>query len=84
MILYLSNYAADLPRARAELLLANNYHPGDTIHLFGFSRGAYTARSVGGLIILLGILTKKGMDSFYQIYSDYTAGKLRNPQFVSR
>lgn len=30
--------------------LARNYEPGDRIHLFGFSRGAYTARSLGGLI----------------------------------
>jgi len=36
--------------------LGNNYHPGDEIYLFGFSRGAYTARSLGGLINLAGIL----------------------------
>lgn len=36
--------------------LGNNYHPGDEIFLFGFSRGAYTARSLGGLINLAGIL----------------------------
>lgn len=31
------------------------YEPGDRIYLFGFSRGAYTARSLGGLIGLCGI-----------------------------
>lgn len=31
-------------------LLIENYETGDEIYLFGFSRGAYTARSLGGLI----------------------------------
>jgi hypothetical protein len=63
--------------------LAHNYHPGDTIHLFGFSRGAYTARSICGLICRLGILTKRGMDGFYQIYKDYMEGNmLKKPGYV--
>ncbi|KAF8542798.1 hypothetical protein BDD12DRAFT_727926 [Trichophaea hybrida] len=62
--------------------LAHNFHPSDTIHLFGFSRGAYTARSICGLICRLGILTKRGMDRFYQIYKDYMAGRLREPGYV--
>ncbi len=36
--------------------LGNNYAPGDEIYIFGFSRGAYTARSLGGLIALAGTL----------------------------
>lgn len=36
--------------------LIDTYHPGDRIFLFGFSRGAYTARAVAGLIHLLGLL----------------------------
>ena len=36
--------------------LAKHYRPGDQIYLFGFSRGAYTARVLGGLVHLLGIL----------------------------
>ena len=35
--------------------LGNNYSPGDEIYIFGFSRGAYTARSLAGLINLAGI-----------------------------
>lgn len=31
------------------------YEPGDRIYLFGFSRGAYTVRSLGGLIGLCGV-----------------------------
>jgi uncharacterized protein (DUF2235 family) len=37
----------------AALLLA--YEPGDKIFLFGFSRGAYTVRSLGGVLGLCGI-----------------------------
>ncbi len=32
------------------------YEPGDEIHLFGFSRGAYTARSLAGMMRASGIL----------------------------
>ena len=38
--------------------LADNYQIGDEIYLFGFSRGAYTARSLAGLIRNIGILKK--------------------------
>jgi uncharacterized protein (DUF2235 family) len=37
--------------------LENVYDPGDRIFLFGFSRGAFTARSVGGMIAGLGVPT---------------------------
>ena len=37
--------------------LANNYQKGDEIYIFGFSRGAFTARSLAGLIGLSGLLT---------------------------
>src|ERR1044071_9731062 len=36
--------------------LAENYIFGDRIFLFGFSRGAYTARSLAGLIRKCGLL----------------------------
>ena len=35
-----------------------NHAPGDEIYLFGFSRGAYTARSLAGLIRNCGILAR--------------------------
>ena len=38
--------------------LAQNYEPGDEIFIIGFSRGAYTARSVAGMIGRVGLLTK--------------------------
>jgi uncharacterized protein (DUF2235 family) len=35
--------------------LAYVWDPGDDIYLFGFSRGAYTARSLGGMIAYFGV-----------------------------
>ncbi|MGI9363126.1 MAG: DUF2235 domain-containing protein [Parasphingorhabdus sp.] len=40
--------------------ILNLYEPGDRIFLFGFSRGAYTARCVTNLISLCGIPTTDG------------------------
>lgn len=51
--------------------LANNYHHGDEIFLLGFSRGAFTARSIGGLIGEIGLLTKKGLNSLPEVYADF-------------
>ena len=39
--------------------LVGNYESGDKIYLFGFSRGAYTARSLAGMIRNIGILHKR-------------------------
>lgn len=41
--------------------LALNWEPGDEIFVFGFSRGAYTARSLTGLIARIGLLTAEAM-----------------------
>ncbi len=41
------------------LFLVNNYDPGDRIYIFGFSRGAYTARSLAGLIAMCGVLDRR-------------------------
>jgi len=54
--------------------LIHNFDPGDRIYLFGFSRGAYTARSLAGLIRNSGIL-KRGQESHRDeaiaLYRDY-------------
>lgn len=44
---------------RAYRLLSDNFDPGDEIFLFGFSRGAYTARSLAGLIRNCGVLRRE-------------------------
>ena len=41
--------------------LAQNYEPGDEIFIVGFSRGAYTARSVAGMVGRVGLLTKRSL-----------------------
>lgn len=38
--------------------LVFNYEPGDEIYIFGFSRGAHTARSLAGMIRSVGILDR--------------------------
>lgn len=43
---------------------------GDEIFLVGFSRGAFTARSVAGMIGNLGLLTREGLEYFYPIFKD--------------
>ena len=44
--------------AQGYQFLVNNYEDGDEIYLLGFSRGAYTARSLSGLIRKIGLLKK--------------------------
>lgn len=51
--------------------LCSNYEPGDEIYLFGFSRGAYTARSLGGLIYNMGILKRCHFDKVDEAYNGY-------------
>lgn len=41
--------------------LALNYEPGDKVYIFGFSRGAYTARSLVGMMGRIGLLTPDGV-----------------------
>jgi uncharacterized protein (DUF2235 family) len=36
--------------------IVKNYEPGDSIYIFGFSRGAYTARCIAGVIGRCGLL----------------------------
>ncbi|EKM49551.1 uncharacterized protein PHACADRAFT_265089 [Phanerochaete carnosa HHB-10118-sp] len=38
--------------------LMQNYRPGDKICIFGFSRGAYTARALAGMLHKIGLLPK--------------------------
>ncbi|OOF97937.1 hypothetical protein ASPCADRAFT_394788 [Aspergillus carbonarius ITEM 5010] len=56
--------------------LVDNYADGDKIYFFGFSRGAYTARAIAGLVCELGLLTPRGMDNFASVYDDFYDRKL--------
>ena len=48
-----------------------NYVAGDEIIILGFSRGAFTARSISSLIRALGLLTIAGMEYFVPIVEDW-------------
>lgn len=41
---------------RGYTFISRNYEPGASIHIVGFSRGAYTARALAGLIVSQGLL----------------------------
>lgn len=51
--------------------LAMNYTPGDEIMLFGYSRGAYTVRSLAGLIHEAGLVRRGHLDFVREAYEMY-------------
>lgn len=51
--------------------ICSNYQPGDHIYLFGFSRGAYTARSIAGFIHNMGILKREKFSLLNEAYKRY-------------
>jgi uncharacterized protein (DUF2235 family) len=51
--------------------LIDVYHPGDKIYLFGFSRGAYTVRSLAGMIHKTGILKRVNRTLIEQAFRLY-------------
>jgi uncharacterized protein (DUF2235 family) len=61
----------DYKIVRAYEFLCLNYEPGDRVFIFGFSRGAYTARSLGGLIRLTWILRREEAGSAFEAMSFY-------------
>ncbi len=67
----LFGYGLDKNVEDAYRFLVNNYEEGDEIYVFGFSRGAYTARSTTGLIRKCGLLKKLNGDKIGQALSLY-------------
>ena len=51
--------------------LVHNYDPGDPLYLFGFSRGAYTVRSLAGLIGNCGIVRREHAAQITSAYALY-------------
>lgn len=51
--------------------LIGNYEPGDEIYVFGFSRGAFTARSLCGMLRKCGVLKRSAIDKYRQAINLY-------------
>lgn len=57
--------------------LVDNYEPGDHIYIFGFSRGAFTARSLSGLVAKHGLLKPGSPLGIAQLYERYKRSESR-------
>jgi uncharacterized protein (DUF2235 family) len=58
----------------AYLYLMDVYEEGDKIYLFGFSRGAYTARMLSGLLEMFGLLHKGNTNHLRHVMDVYAKG----------
>ncbi|KAJ5777045.1 hypothetical protein N7520_000291 [Penicillium odoratum] len=52
-----------------------NYNPGDQIMVFGFSRGAFTARTIAGVITDIGLCHQEDLNNFPELWTHYKAFK---------
>lgn len=52
--------------------LMDNYRNGDKISIFGFSRGAYTARALAGMLTKVGLLPKDNTEQVPFAWQWYT------------
>lgn len=59
---------------RGYTYLSREYRPGDRLHLVGFSRGAYTARALAGLVTGQGLLDWDAMKLVAGSDESYSAG----------
>jgi uncharacterized protein (DUF2235 family) len=66
---------------QAYRFIIHNYEPGDELFFFGFSRGAFTVRSLSGLIRNSGILKKENLDHVPKAYGIYHS---RKPEYQPR
>lgn len=54
--------------------LAREWEPGDELFLFGFSRGAFTVRSLAGMVRNVGLLPPDRLDRLEEAYGHYRDG----------
>ncbi|MDO9500714.1 DUF2235 domain-containing protein [Falsiroseomonas sp.] len=62
------------------MFLVQNYVPGDEIFLFGFSRGAFSARSLSGLIGSCGLLKRQKLADLRAAWNYYRTASPRCPK----
>lgn len=55
----------------AYYFIVSNWTPGTELFLFGFSRGAYTARALAGIVAELGVFHKQSLRDFPEAYRNY-------------
>jgi uncharacterized protein (DUF2235 family) len=67
----IAGYGVDDEIIAAYTWLIQHFDDGDEIFIFGFSRGAYTARSLSGLICKCGIMKLGAPLSIEQLYARY-------------
>jgi len=67
-------YGLDDEVIRAYEWLSETHEDNDRIFIFGFSRGAFTARSVAGLVSKCGLLRPGSPVSLKQLYARYRRG----------
>jgi uncharacterized protein (DUF2235 family) len=60
----------------AYIFLMANYEPNDEIYIFGFSRGAFTARSIGGMIHKCGIIKREYVEQYINAERMYHDAKV--------
>ncbi|KAH9168461.1 hypothetical protein EDB89DRAFT_1583900 [Lactarius sanguifluus] len=58
--------------------LTQNYHEGDSVCIFGFSRGAYTARALAGMLHKVGLLFKDNHEQVSFAYKLYKSSSHKN------
>ncbi|KAI0269949.1 hypothetical protein BC834DRAFT_967664 [Gloeopeniophorella convolvens] len=72
---YLSTHVMDGYR-----FLMQNYKAGDKVCLFGFSRGAYTARALAGMLHKVGLLSKDNPEQVpfaYKLYKSFDPERVK-------
>jgi hypothetical protein len=63
--------------------IVNNFQPDSELFFFGFSRGAYTARAVAGLVSQFGVIAKADAGAFPALYRLYKQNTPGTPLFDS-
>lgn len=63
--------------------LIYNYEPGDELYFFGFSRGAFTVRTLAGFMNKVGLVRKEDeyyMPQFYKLYENNV--RVNSPEWL--
>ena len=67
--------------------IVHNYDPGDALYFFGFSRGAYTVRSLAGFVRNCGVLRREHADQVpaaFRLYRQRSGNSSPNAQRAAK